>query len=503
MPKINDLYLRSVREFADKVALEDPFGEMTYVALDREVGVTASALHQAGLCTGDRLVLIGENSIALCVLLFAASKLGASTVISNARLSAAEIDRIVAHAEPRLIAFTIEASPDARRHAERYQAMRMSWPDNAVSICAGTVEPNAADARDLVERDVAVILYTSGTSGNPKGVLLTHGNLTFLAESVVRGRHLSSLDRSYGVGPYAHIAGLQQLLGILSVGGTSLIRPRYDAALLADALFNRGLTVLGGVPAVWTKLFDWYRKEGVVPHAPHLRCATGGGAPITKTLRDEVRSVFDLNLNNTYGMTEATPIAYTLMDSPRADTAVGPPAAGMEIKIVGENGAPVKSGDVGELHVRGPAVMAGYFKNPELTAAVLTVDGWLNTGDLARQESDSALFIVGRTKELIIRSGFNVYPAEVEEILNSHDSVRQSAVVGRNVADDEEVVAFVEADSDTNAAELTEYLRRYLAPYKIPSSITIMDQMPAGATGKILKNRLREMAAQSTAQGVT
>jgi len=501
MPKIHDLYLRSVRAFAGKVALEDPFGDMTYAALDSAVDVAASALKAKGLQAGDRLVLVGENSIALCVLLFAASRVGASTVISNARLSAAEIDRIVAHAEPRLIAFTTQASTDAQRHAERHQATKVSWPDDAVSVSAGTVEPRTEDARDLIARDVAVILYTSGTSGNPKGVLLTHANLTFLAESVVRGRHLSSNDRSYGVGPYAHIAGLQQLFGILSVGGTSLIRSRYDAAQLADALSNQGLTVLGGVPAVWTKLFDWYRKEGVTPHAPHLRCATGGGAPITTTLKDEVKRAFNLNLNNTYGMTEATPIAYTLMDPPRPDTSVGPPAVGMEIRIVGVDGKPVARGEVGELHVRGSAVMAGYFRNPELTAAAMDADGWLNTGDLARQEADSALFIVGRTKELIIRSGFNVYPVEVEEVLNAHAGVRQSAVVGRNVAEDEEVVAFVEVNPGTSVAELTEFLRKHLAPYKIPSTITIMDQMPASATGKILKNRLREMAQEKTQGG--
>ena len=495
--RIHGLYERWVRECPDKAAWEDPEGILTYSQLDQAVGTAAMNLAAAGLRAGDRLVIVGENSSALGVLLFAASKLDACAVISNARLSAREIDNVIGHAQPRIAAFTCAASRDARQHALRQGAIEAAWSGGTVAIAQLPADGPEATAGAAAEDQVAVILYTSGTSGNPKGVMLTHGNLLFLAESVVRARLLHSSDRSYGVGPYAHIAGLQQLLGALSVGATSIIQSRYSPAAMADALANRGLTVVGGVPALWSKLFDWYQKEAVVPSAPHLRCATAGGAPVTETLRVAVEQTFGLPLNNTYGMTEATPIAYTRMDQSRADASVGPPAVGMEIRIVRPDGEGVAPGDVGELHVRGPAVMKGYYKSPDLTAAVLTREGWLNTGDLARQGADSALFIVGRTKELIIRSGFNVYPVEIEEILNAHADVVQSAVVGRNVSGDEEVVAFVEVAKAVTPGELTRFLRAHLAPYKIPSSIVIMERMPASPTGKILKNQLREMAASA------
>lgn len=492
--RIHQLYEHWLQQCRDKAALEDPSGTLTYAELDEAVDLAAANLASSGLRAGDRLVIVGENSNALCVLLFAASKLEAWAVICNARLSAREIDNVVGHAQPRIAAFTCAVSCDAEQHAARLGAVKAAWSEGAIAIAQLQAERVEAAPGASAEQQVAVILYTSGTSGNPKGVMLTHGNLLFLAESVVRARRLRSTDRSYGVGPYAHIAGLQQLLGALSVGATSVIQPRYSPALMADALMNKGLTVLGGVPPVWSKLFDWYQKQGVAPLAPYLRCATAGGAPLTETLQAAVMHAFGVSLNNTYGMTEATPIAYTRMDRPRTDTSVGPPAVSMEVRIIRPDGVSVAPGDVGELHVRGPAVMKGYYKNPELTAAILTSDGWLNTGDLARQDVDSALFIVGRTKELIIRSGFNVYPVEIEEILNSHDHVTQSAVVGRNVAGDEEVVAFVEVGRPTTSDELTAFLRAHLAPYKIPSSIVIVEQLPASPTGKILKGQLREMA---------
>jgi long-chain acyl-CoA synthetase len=495
--RIHGLYERWVSESPDKAAWEDAEGILTYSQLDQAVRTAARHLAAAGLKAGDRLVIVGENSSALGVLLFAVSKLDACAVISNARLSAREIDNVIGHAQPRIAAFTCAASRDARQHALRHGAIEAAWSGGNVAIAQLPADGPEVTTGAAAEDQVAVILYTSGTSGNPKGVMLTHGNLLFLAESVVRARWLRSSDRSYGVGPYAHIAGLQQLLGALSVGATSIIQSRYSPAAMADALANRGLTVVGGVPPLWSKLFDWYQKEGVVPSAPHLRCATAGGAPVTETLRVAVEQTFGLPLNNTYGMTEATPIAYTRMDQSRADASVGPPAVGMEIRIVRPDGKAVAPGDVGELHVRGPAVMKGYYKSPGLTAAVLTREGWLNTGDLARQGADSALFIVGRTKELIIRSGFNVYPVEIEEVLNAHADVVQSAVVGRNVAGDEEVVAFVEVAKAVTPGELTLFLRAHLAPYKVPSSIVIIEQMPASPTGKILKNQLREMATNA------
>jgi acyl-CoA synthetase (AMP-forming)/AMP-acid ligase II len=181
---------------------------------------------------------------------------------------------------------------------------------------------------------------------------------------------------------------------------------------------------------------------------------------------------------------------------------VGPPIPGIEIRIV-KDGAQVAPGEVGELHVRGPGVMKGYYKAPELTREAIDADGWLNTGDLARQDEDGALFIVGRSKELIIRSGFNVYPIEVEQAINSHPDVVHCAVVGRSVPGNEEVVAYVELVPGRSLAPqvLAAWLHERLSPYKIPSQIELLEHLPATATGKILKNQLREMAAGGAGAG--
>jgi long-chain acyl-CoA synthetase len=195
-------------------------------------------------------------------------------------------------------------------------------------------------------------------------------------------------------------------------------------------------------------------------------------------------------------MTESSPtIAQTMLDAPRADCAAGFPIPGIEVRFVALEGGDVAAGEVGELWVRGPNVMLGYYRDEAQTRATVTADGWLRTGDLARQDADGALHIVGRSKELIIRSGFNVYPAEVENVLNGHPDVLQSAVIGRQVEGNEEVVAFVELLPSVLAlpSDLLEWCEARLAPYKRPASIRVLAALPAAATGKVLKHKLREL----------
>jgi long-chain acyl-CoA synthetase len=238
---------------------------------------------------------------------------------------------------------------------------------------------------------------------------------------------------------------------------------------------------------------------GARAQAPHLRYLYAGGSPLDPALKRTVEERFALPLHNGYGLTETSPtVSQTRLDAPRADTSVGPPIPGVEVRIVDIAERDVDAGAVGELWVRGPNVMRGYYRDPQATAAAITSEGWLRTGDLARQEADGALFIVGRSKDLIIRSGLNVYPSEVESVLNAHPAVAQSVVVGRQVADgNEEVVAFVElaAGHDADAAELAAHAAAQLAPYKRPSEIRVMTALPASPTGKVLRGQLKTLAA--------
>jgi acyl-CoA synthetase (AMP-forming)/AMP-acid ligase II len=328
--------------------------------------------------------------------------------------------------------------------------------------------------------------------------MLTHRNLLFIAENGRCMRRQTPADRVYAVLPLSHIYGLATMaLSALHAGASLMLAPRFDPAAVAAALETGGVTILHGVPAMYAKLLEWGRRPGHRLRAPSLRIAQGGGAPLDQNFKDDFETVFGITLHNGYGMTEASPsIAQTRLDAPRRDCSVGPPIPGIGIRIVKE-GAEVAPGEVGELHVHGPGIMKGYYQAPELTRAAVDAEGWLNTGDLAREDKDDALFIVGRSKELIIRSGFNVYPIEVEQAINSHPDVVQCAVVGRNVPGNEEVVAFVELVPGRSFAPqaLTVYLQDLLSPYKIPSRIELLDHLPATATGKILKNQLRQMAA--------
>jgi acyl-CoA synthetase (AMP-forming)/AMP-acid ligase II len=228
-----------------------------------------------------------------------------------------------------------------------------------------------------------------------------------------------------------------------------------------------------------------------------VRFLYAGGAPLDAQLKTDVEARFGQPLHNGYGLTETSPtVSQTRLDAPRTDLSIGPPVPGIEIRIVDLAGRAVACGEAGELHVRGPNVMLGYYRAPELTAEALRADGWLHTGDLAREDESGNLFIAGRSKELIIRSGFNVYPIEVEGVLNQHPAVSQSAVVGRAVAGDEEVVAFVElrAGATATAEALRAFAAERLAPYKRPGEVVVLAALPATSTGKVLKSTLRELA---------
>jgi len=246
---------------------------------------------------------------------------------------------------------------------------------------------------------------------------------------------------------------------------------------------------------MYAKLLEF--GAGAALPAPTLRVAQSGGAPLTLPLKHSFEQAFQLPLHNGYGMTEASPsICQTRMEAPRADCSVGPAIPGIEIRLHDADAT-----GVGELWVRGPNVMQGYYRAPELSGEALTADGWLRTGDLARIDADGALFIVGRSKELIIRSGFNVYPIEVEQVLNAYQDVVQSAVVGVAVDDNEEVVAFIEPAQGAaiDRAALRAHLAQNLSPYKIPGEIIVLERLPAAATGKVLKKELQRIALKERA----
>ncbi|GAA4334018.1 AMP-binding protein [Variovorax defluvii] len=499
--RIHHLLDRWVRDRPDAPAVRDVHVALSYAGLDAAARAAARQLARLQVRAGDRVLVVGENCAAACALVLASSMLDAWSIVVNARLSEREIDTFIAHSGARRVIFTCHVSADAQKHAQRLGAEALDW-EGLGSLWVGPLaqavqpEPCAPAAQD----QVAAMIYTSGTSGAPKGVMLTHANLMFAARSAHEIRGLGPGDLIYGVLPMAHVVGLStQFLGCIASGAGLILEPRYTPAGLAQALSEQGVTAFTGVPAMFAKLLDWARENERPIEAPALRFVCVVGSPLTPGLKAGVEAALGLPLHNGYGLTETAPtVAQTRIEAPREDCTVGFALPGVQTRIVdAPTGLDRAPGEIGELWVRGPNLMKGYYRNEALTREAVNADGWFNTGDMARRDADGALHIVGRSKELIIRSGFNVYPVEVEQVLNSHPEVVQSAVVGRTVGHNEEVVAFVErvAGSTLDDEAMRPFLRERLSPYKVPSEIRFVAQLPAAPTGKILKSVLKTMAS--------
>ena len=478
----------------------------SYQAFAEAVNAVAAELIDLEIRPGDRVLIASENCVALAALVFACSQCDAWAIVANPRLVARELDQIYDHSGARRIFLTTAVSKEAADHAVRLRATtREIGPFAEIAVGAlneiADPEPVAHDPA----RQVAALMYTSGTTGQPKGVMLSHRNVLFAAHTSVRLRGTAPDARIFAVLPMSHIVGFSILLvATMMAGATAHLVAKYDPAALARALAEDGITDLFGVPAIYQRLLEFKAVNGIGRlERGRLRRMLVAGAPLDLTLKARVEEEFGLPLLNNYGITECSPGLTGVRESaPRCDESVGSFLPGIEYRLVNRERERVREGEVGELHVRGPNVMLGYYCASDLTAQAIDADGWFNTGDLARLHGDH-LFIAGRSKELIIRSGFNVYPAEVEAVLNSHEMVVQSAVIGRAVSGNEEVVAFVQLlpGAAVTVEDLLEYAGRHLTSYKRPCEIVVLDALPAASTGKILKHRLWEAARSAVSAG--
>ena len=492
---------RWVAARGDRVALADARGEWTWRELEEGRKQLAEILLTLGVRSGDRVMIVGENCATLVALVFATWTVNAWVVNVNARLSPREIDAIRVHSGARRVLYLGADSTDARQHSERTRATPLSlgrWATIGVSALDERCVPEPVEGDRA--RDVAALLYTTGTTGEPKGVMLTHANLLFIARVSGEIRALVCDDRVYGLLPMSHIYGLASVcLGSLYAGASLHLHARFSPESMAECLQSQRLTVCQGVPALYAKLIEHLKTRGKRLDVPALRFLYAGGSPLAPSLKREVEAFFGLPLHNGYGLTEAAPtITQTRPGEHRSDCAVGGVLPGVDVRLVDRDGNDVAAGETGELWARGPNIMRGYYRDAPATAAAIRPGGWLATGDLARQGPDGAYFIEGRLKELIIRSGFNVHPVEVEEVLNAHPEVTQSAVVGRSTGTDEEVVAFVELvpGARVTPAQLLEFAAASLAPYKRPTEIFVMTSLPSAPNGKILKGRLAGLARE-------
>jgi len=497
--RISDIPRHWASVAPDAPALTEQGASLSYGVLWEAVRQACELLRQRGVRAGDRVMIVSENCREQIAFLFALGELGAWPVVVNARLSAREVESIRAHCEPRLQIFTTSVSPDASAHAQRCGALEVE--SGAGTVCMSATDATAAPEQSATAGQVAALIYTSGTTGTPKGVMVSHRGLLHFARVSSASRNMTPADVAHGVLPVSHIFGLGTvLLATMRAGASLHVAPRFSPEQTLQALATGRISILQGVPHMFTRLLARIGETGGRVDAPQLRYIYTGGAPLDPTLKRDAEAVFGLPLHHGYGMTEyAGSLFITRFDRPRSDTSAGEIVAGAELRVVGLQGREAAAGTPGEILVRGPGTMLGYYRAPELSAAVLSPDGWLNTGDIGRVEADGALFIVGRTKDLIIRSGFNVYPIEVESVINSYPGIRLSAVVGRDTADhNEEVVAFVEVNPGCalDVVDLRRYLRERLSPYKCPADIVELAAIPTTASGKLLKQDLKRMARQ-------
>lgn len=464
-----------------KVALIDRVSGVSYTYLDlyRSSRLQAYRLAGLGVKAGDRVAVYSQNRPEILELLLACGLLGACLVPLNWRLAPQELEKIVADCQPKLIFLEPELPCDLQgQNLLSLQTMA------AEPIELPGVDPNTALA----------IFYTGGTTGVPKGAVLTHASMQWNAWNTIAGWGLSPEDIAPIFTPMFHTGGLNVMATpLLCLGGTLVLPGNFDAPKALEILEEEGCTLLFLVPT----MFEMLRQ---VPGFGRSRVARvrkwiSGGAPCPKTLFEAYWNE-GLPLIQGYGLTEAGPNTFgvSFEDAQKRSGTVGVPLPGIEVRLLDGEGKEVPVGTAGELHVRGGHVMAGYWNRPKETSQVLK-DGWLATGDLAYRDADGFYFICGRRKEMFISGGENVFPAEIEEVLLTHPNVAEVAVVGVAHPKWGEVgraYLVLKNPQAHDEAEVVAHLQKELAKYKIPKEYVIMDSLPKSAAGKVLKRMLVE-----------
>ncbi|NMP21062.1 class I adenylate-forming enzyme family protein [Sulfobacillus harzensis] len=486
--------LSIVEKHPQKEAVVAPSARLTYEAMAKDVYRTQRTLKAAGLAAGDRLAVMLGNDWPYLALYLASLASGIIFVPLNTKLARPEVAEILDHAEPQLVISDDALSAQIPEPFAEALVVLSQWQRRWHNASDSPVAPHPVQTDD-----VALILYTSGTTGRSKGVMLTHGNIAaqfYQSASALIG--IREPDRVVSLYPLFHSAQHVFLQPPLTVGATTIIDD-FSPRRVHDLIHRERVSVFFGVPAMYHILLQdpEFRSESF----PDIRILTYG-ASITpvETIQTLKRRFPDAGIKNLYGQTENSP-AVSGLDDRYALTklgSVGLPVPGMTLAIVDEHDQEVAPGVVGEVVTRGVNLMKGYYKNPEATRQVLD-NGWYHTGDLGYMDDEGFLYVIDRKKDMIIRGGQNVYPAEVENVLYAHPDVVECAVIGvPHKIYGEEVAAVVvkKPDSHLSSDDLAWFVKDRIAAYKVPVRYYFVDELPHNASGKILKRELRELAHQ-------
>ena len=486
---------------ADAIALISRGKTTTYGVLREQAARLRGGLAGLGLDPGDRVGIVAANNWYFVVSYLAVLGAGCVAVPVNPTSPVPEVQRQLASIGARAV-IAGPSSIAAISGLDRGALPALEHIIASGGSIAGAIVLNdllATEPVPMADRaadDLAVLSFTSGTAGSPKAAMLTHGNLLANLEQCQAhaGRSQGPDDVVLGVLPLFHIFGLNVVLGLSFVAGaTVLLIERFDPQSALEAITNHGVTVVSGAPTMWAA---WAALPGTRPGAlATVRLATSGAAKLDAQVQRAIADRFGIQVMEGYGLTEASPVVSSGTGLSAPEGSVGAPLAGVRVRLVDGDGQDALVGDPGELWVSGPNVFTGYWNDAEATRNALDEDGWLHTGDVAVVDDDGFLYLVDRVKDLIIVSGFNVYPAEVEEVLLGYPGVADAAVVGEpEPRSGERVVAFVVADPGTTLRPelLTEHASRFLARYKVPARIEVVPELPRSFAGKVLRRQLRE-----------
>ncbi|MBM7647591.1 long-chain acyl-CoA synthetase [Bacillus ectoiniformans] len=508
----------SAMSFGEKAAYHFLDQTSTYAELDQAVTQFASSLHSLGIKKGDHIALLLGNSPHFVISLYGAMRAGVTVIPINPIYSPEEISYILSNGDVKAVVMLDLLLPLAEKISLQLPNVHHfivcdsnDEKAKAFDVTEFSILPKMKTFSRLLSSDhskfecpllddeeTAVILYTSGTTGKPKGAMLTHKNLYSNARDIGEYLKITKEDRVVTVLPMFHVFCLSVALNAPMIqGATMLILPRFSPKDVFASVMNHQATVFAGVPTMYNFLLQY--PEGQSEDLASLRLCISGGASMPVALLEKFEEKFKTVISEGYGLSEASPVTcFNPLDKGRKAGSIGCSIVNVENKVVNELGEEVPLGQVGELIVKGPNVMKGYYKMPEETAAAIK-EGWLYTGDLAKKDEDGYFYIVDRKKDLVIVGGYNVYPREVEEVLYNHPDIIEAAVLG--VPDPnygEAVLAFVVSKNPAlTEQEIFDYCRNSLADYKLPKSIEFLEELPKNTTGKILRRALKTQILQN------
>jgi long-chain acyl-CoA synthetase len=511
---LSDLSIYNCARFGPYTAViyedQEDVREFTNMDIAREAAQLAIGLQKLGIQKGDRVIVMMVNCPEVIISYQAIARTGAVIIPVMPLLKAPEVQYIAENSAAKAVITSpillpllrdaladiptmqhIICNGDVPEGGTAHAGPSMHAYRDVVNSGIEGAEDFLKPVQDVSPDDTAVILYTSGTTGRPKGVVLTHRNLISNAIGG-RGPERESRDEetNLAVLPLAHAYGIVAANVFFLRGLTIIAHPRFDTSAVLSAIERYRIASFAGVPAMFVALL--YTPDADKYDTSSLQTCVSGSAPLPVAILESFEQKFGCRILEGYGLSEASAVLTGHgLDMPRKAGSVGKPIAGVEVVVVDENDQPVPVGEVGEVIARGPNIMRGYYNMPEETRTTLR-DGWLHTGDMGRFDEDGYLYIVERKKDLIIRGGFNIYPRDVEEVLNSHPAVLEASVVGvPSERMGEEVKAFVVTRSPVDAETLMAYCRQSLANYKTPSQIEFINALPRNAVGKIDKKELR------------